>query len=108
MMKKEISKTRKELIVREGYFRQKAGLSGRELSQRLGFSVAYIAKFENGDFSIPAEVLLDIINICGTTPEEFFAKNYQSFEKDELLKSKITSLSDENKKRILDLIDNLK
>lgn len=67
---------RQFLIDRLGYLRAKANLSARELSQRLGKSIAYIAKFDNGDFSIPAELLIDAIEICESTTEEFFWGRY--------------------------------
>lgn len=106
-MIRKIPEDRRYLIERLCYFRAKAKLSARELSQRLGFSIAYIAKFENGDFSIPAEVLLDAITVCGTTPEEFFAENYQSYLLNKNLQEKISNLSEENKNRIIGLIDGL-
>lgn len=80
MANKKISKDRKFLIDRLGYFRNKERLSARELSQRLGFSIAYIAKFENGDFNMPTEVLLKAIEICKTTPEEFFSENINEYK----------------------------
>lgn len=69
---KKISDKRIFLIDRLSFMRNRANLSARELSQRLGKSIAYIAKFENGNFNIPAEVLFEAIEICGSTPEEFF------------------------------------
>lgn len=106
-MKRNIQEDRRYLIERLGYFRARAKLSARELSQRLGFSIAYIAKFESGDFSIPAEVLLDAITICGTTPEEFFAEDYQNYVLNKDLSKKISQLSEDNKSRIIGLIESL-
>lgn len=106
-MKKNISTERRYLINRLGFIRNKAGLSARELSQRLGFSPAYIAKFENGDFSIPAEVLLNAITICGSTKEEFFSDNYNPSNQNSF-NSKFESLSESSKATIINLIENLK
>ena len=55
-MKKNITSKRQFLIDRLGYLRNRANLSARELSQRIDKSIAYMAKFDNGDFSIPTEV----------------------------------------------------
>ena len=88
-MKKDITQARRFLIDRLGYARNRANLSARELSQRLGYSVAYIAKFDNGDFSMPAEVLLDAINICGMTSEEFFFHDLNKYKEDKEILSKV-------------------
>ena len=107
-MKKNISKNRKFLIDRLGYIRNNANLSARELSQRLGYSIAYIAKFENGDFNIPAEVLLDAIEICGFTPEEFFSEEIGNYQETKTLLENYKKLSNESKKTINELIINMK
>ena len=99
---------RQFLIDRLGYFRTKAKLSCRELSLMLGFSEGYITKFEKGAFSIPAEVLLEAISICGTTPEEFFSANISNFAEHKELISKYDKLSPESKQNILDIMKNLK
>ncbi len=107
-MKKNITPERQFLINRLGYIRNRAGLSARELSQRLGFSIAYIAKFENGDFSIPAEVLLNAIEICGSSPAEFFSEDITSYNETKEVVERYKKLSDENKETIKDLIEKLK
>lgn len=107
-MKKNIAQDRKYLIYRLGYIRNRAKLSARELSLRLGYSIAYIAKFENGDFSIPAEVLLDAIKICGSTPAEFFADNITKYEETKEVIEAYENLSEESKNTIKDLIGKMK
>ena len=107
-MKQDISEYRKFLIQRLGYVRYRAKLSGRELSQRLGCSVAYIAKFEHGDFNMPSEILLNAIEICGSTPEEYFSENIETYNKAKQLISLYNNLSPESKKTIFELIKNLK
>ncbi len=107
-MKKNITRERQFLINRLGYIRTRANLSARELSQRLGFSIAYIAKFENGDFSIPAEVLLNAIEICGSTPAEFFSDSISEYTDTKEVAEGYLRLSDEGKDTIKDLIKKLK
>ena len=107
-MKNNINENRKFLIDRLGYFRSKAKLSARELSQRLGFSIAYIAKFENGDFNMPSEVLLNAIEICGSTPEEFFFKDLNSYAEEKGILDLYKNLSVDSKQTILDLMKKLK
>lgn len=107
-MKKNISEYRKYLINRVGYARNKANLSGRTLSNMLGYSEAYIAKFENGDFSIPAEVILDIIEICGMTVEEFFFEDIANYEENKSLLNNFNKLTNESKLTILNLMKQLR
>lgn len=107
-MKKNITEDRQFLINRLGFIRNRAGLSARELSQRLGYSIAYIAKFENGDFSIPAEVLLNAIEICGSTPAEFFAEDISKYKATSEITDAYERLSAESKDTIKNLIDKLK
>ena len=107
-MKKNVTSQRQFLINRIGYIRNRANLSARELSQRLGFSIAYIAKFENGDFNIPSEVLLDAIKICESTPEEFFHYDISKYQEHTKLIEKYESLSAESQETIKDLMNKLK
>ena len=107
-MKNNITQRRQFLINRLGYIRNRAKLSARELSQRLGFSIAYIAKFENGDFNIPSEVLLDAIEICGSTPQEFFCEDISKYEEHKDLLKNYEKLTQEGKDTIKDLMSKLK
>lgn len=107
-MKKNISNDRKFLIERLNYIRNRANLSGRELSQILGFSVAYIAKFENGDFNIPTEVLLNAIEICKSSKEEFFSNNIFEYENNQEFYRMYEKLSPESKATIKELVKNMK
>ena len=107
-MKNNISDERRFLINRLGYIRNRANLSARELSQRLGNSIAYIAKFENGDFNMPSETLLNAIYICGSTPQEFFSDNIDSFSETNEIFSLYTNLSTQSKTTIKELLKNLK
>lgn len=107
-MKTNISKERKFLIERLGYFRTKANLSARELSLRMGKSFAYIAKYENGDFNMPTEELLLAIDICGTTCEEFFADPSVDYLKNKELTTAFNALDEDAQKTIWDLIVKLK
>lgn len=107
-MKKNITPQRQFLINRLGYIRNRANLSARELSQRLGFSIAYIAKFDNGDFNIPSEVLLEAIEICESSAEEFFHADISKYNEHKDLLEKYELLSNESKQTILDLMKKLK
>ena len=107
-MKKDITPKRQFLIDRLGYLRNRANLSARELSLMIDKSFAYLAKFENGDFNIPCEVLIDAIEACGSTPEEFFWDDISKYKDQKQLISKFDKLSPESKQTFLDLLNNLK
>lgn len=107
-MKNNISENRQFLINRLGYIRNRAKLSARELSQRMGNSIAYIAKFDNGDFNIPSEALLDAIAICESTPEEFFSRNINEYKETKELLDMYEKLSPESKTTIKELMKNMK
>ncbi len=107
-MRKDITPKRQFLIDRLGYLRNRANLSARELSQMIDKSFAYLAKFENGDFNIPSEVLLDAIETCKSTPEEFFWEDIAKYKEQKELISKFEKLSPESKQTFLDLLNNLK
>ena len=107
-MKNNISEERRFLINRLGYIRNRANLSARELSQRLGNSIAYIAKFENGDFNMPSETLLNAIYICGSTPQEFFSNDIENFSETNEVYNLYEKLSQQSKATIKDLLKNLK
>lgn len=107
-MKKDITSRRKFLIDRLGFLRSRASLSARELSQRIDKSIAYMAKFDNGDFSIPTEVLLEAIEICGSCPEEFFWEDIAKYKEQKELLANYENLSSESKETIKNLIKNMK
>lgn len=107
-MKKNITSKRQFLIDRLGYLRNRANLSARELSQRIDKSIAYMAKFDNGDFSIPTEVLLDAIETCESTPEEFFWEDIAKYKEQKELITTFEKLSDESKETIRNLMKNMK
>lgn len=107
-MKKNITPKRQFLIDRLGYLRNRANLSARELSQRIDKSIAYIAKFENGDFSIPTETLLDAIETCKSSPEEFFWEDISKFKEQKELLTTFANLSNESKETIKNLLKNMK
>ena len=107
-MKKVITPNQKFLINRLGFIRIRAKLSARELSGRIDRSKSYISKFEGGELTLPSEVLLDAIETCGSTPEEFFFEDISNYKEAKEIFTLYKNLSDENKARVKDLMKNLK
>ncbi len=106
-MKQKLPQYRQFLIDRLGILRTRQKFSARELSLRLGHSVNYINRFEGGYISIPAEVLLEAIEICESNPVEFFYPNIEKYQEHKELLAKYDKLPPEVKKNINDLIDSV-
>ena len=72
----------KDVMARIGYFRNRANLNAKALSLSIDKNPAYITKMEHGEYEPSMRVVLDIIEACGTTPEEFFSENINSYKAD--------------------------
>lgn len=94
----------KDVIQRIGYFRNKANLSARALSLEIDKNPAYITKLEAGEFEPSMQVVLDIIEACGTTPEEFFYENVNSYKLDKENLLIIEKLSETKKIALKELL----
>lgn len=90
----------KDIITRIGYFRNRANLSAKALSLSIGKSHGYISKMEHGDHIPSMEVMLEILEACETTPEEFFYESLDEYKTDKEILSLIKKV-DEKKKSAL-------
>lgn len=94
----------KEILSRIGYVRNKANLSAREVSQRMGMSPQYVAQLESGRIVLTVEKLLQILKLCEFPIERFFSSNIDDYKIDNELKSLIESLPTDKKKNIIEFI----
>ena len=94
----------KEILSRIGYVRNKANLSAREVSLRMGMSPQYVAQLESGRIVLTVEKLLQILEICEFPIERFFSSNIADYDVDNELKSLIESLPLSKKKNIIEFI----
>ena len=94
----------KEILSRIGYVRNKANLSAREVSQRMGMSPQYVAQLESGRIVLTVEKLLQILEICEFPIDRFFSSNIADYKIDNELKSIIESLPSDKKKNIIEFI----
>ena len=94
----------KEILSRLGYVRNKANLSAREVSQRMGMSPQYVAQLESGRIVLTIEKLLQILEICDFPIERFFSSNIVDYQIDNELKKLIESLPTDKKKNIIEFI----
>ncbi len=94
----------KEILSRIGYVRNKANLSAREVSLRMGMSPQYVAQLESGRIVLTVEKLLQILEICDFPIERFFSSNVADYDVDNELKGLIESLPLDKKKNIIEFI----
>lgn len=94
----------KEILSRIGYVRNKANLSAREVSLRMGMSPQYVAQLESGRIVLTVEKLLQILQICDFPLERFFSNNIDSYEVDKELISLVETLPIDKKKNIIEFI----
>lgn len=94
----------KEILSRIGYVRNKAGLSARELSQRMGMSPQYVAQIESGRIVLTIEKLLQILEICNFSIQQFFSKNIFDYNTDNELNLLIQSLPTDKKQDLINFL----
>ena len=94
----------KEILTRIGFVRNKANLSARELSLRMGMSPQYVAQLERGRIVLTVEKLLLILEICDFPIERFFCSNINDYNIDNELKTLIETLPINKKKNIIEFI----
>ncbi|MDR3293674.1 MAG: helix-turn-helix domain-containing protein [Clostridiales bacterium] len=92
-----------EIIFRVGYIRNRANLSARALSLNIGKTDSYINRMEQNGFIPSLPVLLEIIDACNSTPEEFFYHDIQRYRADKDGLTFIGSLSEKQLKAIRNL-----
>ena len=92
-----------EIISRIGYIRVRAKLTQKALSNAIEMNTSYINRLECQKNFLPSlEVLLKIIEVCGSTPEEFFYHDITAYEKDREMNEKLSSLPNEVREYVLD------
>ena len=94
----------KEILSRIGYVRNKANLSAREVSLRMGMSAQYVAQLESGRIVLTVEKLLQILEICDFSVERFFSPNITDYNVDNELKSLIEALPTDKKTSLIEFI----
>ncbi len=94
----------KEILSRIGYVRNKANLSAREVSLRMGMSPQYVAQLESGRIVLTVEKLLQILEICEFPIERFFSSNVVDYNVDNELKALTEALPLDKKKNINEFI----
>lgn len=96
-----------DIIARVSRARNIAELSARELSLRIGKNSAYISRLEskNDSFELSTSALLDIIENCNMTEEEFFYYDMEQYKKDKKLIDLLKKVKPEVKDLIIKLLE---
>lgn len=98
--------TKQDIKIRISQMRIEANLSARELSGRIGKSPSYVNAIESGKNTEPSlSALLDMIEVCGKTPEEFFYRDPALYRQDMELMRYFKKLTPDQKGAVLRLID---
>ncbi len=95
----------KQIVERIGIIRTKANLSARALSLAIGKNASYIHLLESSKttFEPSLSTLLDIIEACGSTVEEFFSEDMEQYELDKKTLEFLKTLSPYQKEAIMNL-----
>ena len=97
-----------DVIHRLGHFRNKANLSLRETSMRLGYNPQFMKTIENKSIELKVRTLLDFCELVDITPFEFFYLGKEFNKEDREVLNLYYNLNNENKKTILELMKKLK
>ena len=91
-------------------FRLKAGLTQEQLSERLGISLKYISRIENGNNGVKTQTLIRYINILGITPNTLYQEflTNKEIKQNVEISEKINSLSEEKELLVSSIIDLIK
>lgn len=96
--------TLNDIISRIGIIRTRANLSARALSLSIDKNASYINLLESKrDFEPSLSTLLDIIEACGSSPEEFFYYDIHQHKLDKQVLDFLKTLSPYQKEAILNL-----
>lgn len=104
----ENNKNYDEILNRMGYFMNKANLSARQTSLRLGFSEQFMKRIFNKSVELKVNTLLDFFDLVDITPQDFFYLGTTYNKEDKNMLSMFNSLSQDSKQTIIDLMKKLK
>ena len=91
-------------------YRVKNKLTQEKIAEKLGISVKYISRIENGNNGVKTQTLINDMNILGITPNTIYSSfiTNQEAAKNIEISEKISSLSDDKKDFLNSIIDLLK
>lgn len=88
-------------------YRIKNKLTQEKIAEKLGISVKYISRIENGTGGVKVETLVNYMNILGISPNVIFSKLIvnEDLKLQMQLSEKVSNLPDDKINFVLSLID---
>lgn len=88
-------------------YRVKNNLTQEKIAEKLGISVKYISRIQNGTGGVKVETLVNYMNILGISPNVIFEKLiiHKDLKTQMKLSKKASELSDEKLDFIISVID---
>ena len=88
-------------------YRVKAGFTQEELAEKIGISLKYISRIENGNNGVKTQTLIKYMNDLGLSPNTLYASFLSNPEvkEDIELYNKISLLPDDKKDFISSVVD---
>lgn len=97
-----------DVIDRIGFFRNKANMSKRDASLKLGYAEQFMKRIENHSVELKVRTLLDFCDLVGITVQDFFYLGTNYNEEDKNVLDLYGNLSSSNKQVIIELMKKLK
>lgn len=99
--------THDDFRFRLGYFRDRKNLSGRKVSNMLGYSEHFIRRIENGNTPLKSTTFLELLDIYGISVFDFFYLGKEYNEESKNVLDLYANLKPEDQKSVLDLMKRL-
>ncbi len=97
-----------DLLNRMGYFMNKANLSARQTSLRLGYSEQFMKRIFNKSVELKVSTLLEFFDLVEITPQDFFYLGKEYNKEDKNMLDMFNNLSSEGKATIVNLMKQIK
>lgn len=97
-----------EVLNRMGFFMNRANLSARATSLKLGYTEQFMKRIFNKSVELKVSTLLDFIDLVDITPQDFFYLGTSYNKNDKNLIDMFNNLSNESKEVVFTLIKQLK
>ncbi len=98
-----------KFIERISKLRNDNNLSARKLSNLIGKNYGYINKLEcDKDFLPTIDTLFDILEVCNTTPAEFFYYDPSQYKNDKDIIELLSKVDEDTKKAVIIMLKKIK
>lgn len=106
IVKSDIDKALGEVFKK---YRIKNKLTQEQIAEKLGISVKYISRIENGTGGVKVETLVNYMNILGISPNVIFGKliTTENLQLQMKLSEMVADLSDQQVRFIINMISSL-